>query len=98
MLASFCSQLHAQQSEKSSRKLVNQVEPTYPPDLKRALIGGVVRLDIVVNARGNVELTQIAGGNPILAEAAVKAIKQWKYAPAASSTNIRVIFHFDPAR
>jgi TonB family protein len=98
MLASLSSQPHAQQSDKSSRKLVSQVEPTYPPDLKRALIGGVVRLDIVVNARGNVELIQIAGGNPILAEAGVRAIKQWKYAPAASSTNIRVNLHFDPAR
>jgi outer membrane biosynthesis protein TonB len=38
---------------------------------------------------------EIAGGNPILADSAVKAVKQWKYVPAASSTNIRVNLRFD---
>jgi TonB family protein len=84
------------QSAKSARKVISQVDPAYPPDLKRALIGGVVRLDVVVNAHGVVDYVQVAGGNPILADAAVKAVKQWKYAPAAATTNIRVNVHFDP--
>jgi TonB family protein len=90
----------AQKAEKtpSTRKLVSQVEAEYPPDLKRALIGGVVRLDVVVSARGNVDYVQVAGGNPILAESAAKAVKQWKYAPSAATTNIRVNVHFDPTR
>jgi len=83
-------------SDKAGRKLLTQVNPDYPSDLKRAAIGGVVRLDIVVTARGNVDYIQVAGGNPILAESASKAVKQWKYAPASASTNIRVNIHFDP--
>jgi TonB family protein len=89
---------HAQTAENnlSTRKLIAQVDAEYPPDLKRAYIGGVVRLDIVVNSHGSVDSVHIAGGNPILAECAVKAVKHWKYSPAASATNIRVNLHFDP--
>jgi TonB family protein len=89
---------HAQKAEDSlsPRKLIAQVDADYPPDLKRAYIGGIVRLDIVVNAHGSVDSVRIAGGNPILAECAVKAVKHWKYSPAASATNIRVNLHFDP--
>src|SRR5262245_48527692 len=79
------------------RKLIAHVQPEYPPDLKRAAIGGVVRLDIVVTPRGAVDFVQVAGGNPVLAEAACRAVKQWKYAPSSSSTNIRVNLRFDPA-
>jgi len=80
------------------RKIVTQVAPIYPPDLKRASIGGTVRLDIVVSAKGHVDYVQVAGGNPILVEAATQAVKQWKYAPAATSTNIRVNLRFDPSQ
>jgi outer membrane biosynthesis protein TonB len=45
-----------------------------------------------------VDYVQIAGGNPILAESAARAVKQWKYAPASSTTNIRVNLNFDPTR
>ena len=85
-------------SDKPQRKLVSQVEPQYPPDLKRAAIGGVVRLDIVVAAGGKVDNIVVAGGNPILAESAARAVKQWKYAPAGASTTIRVNVRFDPHR
>ena len=92
--------LNAQKADKPviARKLLTQVEPEYPPDLKRAAIGGVVRLDIIVNSKGAVDFVQVAGGNPILAEAATRAVKRWKYVPASSSTNIRVNFRFDPAQ
>jgi TonB family protein len=89
---------YAQKAENnlSSRKLIAQVDADYPLDLKRAYIGGVVRLDIVVNPHGSVDSVHIAGGNPILAECAAKAVKHWRYTPAASSSNIRVNLHFDP--
>jgi TonB family protein len=92
--------LNAQKADKPvvARKVITQVAPEYPPDLKRAAIGGVVRLDIIVNPHGAVDFVQVAGGNPILAEAAARAVKRWKYVAASSSTNIRVNFRFDPAQ
>jgi len=90
--------LHAQKLEKADRKLIRRVTPDYPWDLKRAYIGGMVRLDIVVSPGGSVDTISVVGGNPILAECAVKAVKKWKYTPADSETNVRVNVAFDPHR
>jgi TonB family protein len=98
-LAGITPTLIAQEADKPAnpRKLVTEVPPLYPPVLKRAAIGGIVRLDIIVNPGGAVDFVQVAGGNPILVEAATRAVKKWKYVPASSGTNIRVSFRFDPS-
>jgi TonB family protein len=91
--------LHAQsndQAENNARKIVYRVEPEYPPELKRFGIGGYVRVDATVSPSGAVEAATVIGGNPILAEAAVKALKKWKYAPMDSRTKARLTFHFSP--
>jgi len=88
----------AQSSEKTTRKLLTKVEPGYPPDLKRARIGGIVRMDVVVSPRGSVENVSVIGGNPILVDTAVKAVKKWKYATADYETVIRVNVNFDPSK
>jgi TonB family protein len=90
--------LHAQKSEKVERKLIRQVTPDYPWDLKRASIGGMVRLNVVVSPAGSVNSVLVVGGNPILAECAIKAVKKWKYTPADTETNVRVNVAFDPHR
>src|ERR1700742_2555388 len=74
----------------SDRKVVTRVEPDYPETLKRLYVGGVVRVEAVVNAQGKVESVQLLGGNPILGQSAMKAIKQWKYSPAPSREKIVV--------
>jgi len=87
--------LHAQ-TDNHERKLVYRVEPDYPADLKRIGVGGYVRVDATISSTGTVEGATITGGNPILAEAAVKAIRKWKYEPLGSRTKVKVIFHFSP--
>jgi TonB family protein len=86
----------ARPAAKSARKVVVTVKPEYPLTLKRAGIGGTVRLHAVVLPNGNVSKVEIIGGNPILAESAAKAVMQWKYAPAAWQTNAEVQFDFHP--
>ena len=88
----------AQTSEKPSRKIVYKVEPGYPVDLKRAHIGGMVRMDVVVSPRGSVENVSVLGGNPILVDTAVRAVKRWKYAAADYETIVRVNVSFDPSK
>jgi TonB family protein len=78
------------------RKIVYRVEPDYPPDLKHAGIGGYVRLEATISSNGSVESTNVTGGNPILAEAAVTAIKKWKYEPVGYQTKAKLVFHFAP--
>ena len=82
--------------QSTDRKLVSRVEPDYPETLRRLYIGGVVRVEVVVSPAGAVESTQLTGGNPILGQAAMKAIKQWKYAPGPSKSRFTVKFEFDP--
>src|SRR5216110_793507 len=80
----------------SERKVVTRVEPEYPETLKRLYIGGVVRVEVVVGANGAVQTAELVGGNPILGQSAMKAIKQWKYASGAAKEKLIVQLEFDP--
>jgi TonB family protein len=77
------------------RILITRVEPDYPETLKRLNIGGTVRLRLSISTKGNVEHVELLGGNPILAESAVLAVRKWVYAPARSRTIAEVSITFD---
>jgi len=94
----FAVRAQAQQDSKSERKLVTRVEPDYPPVLRMRQIGGTVKLEVTITPGGNVESTKVLGGNPILAESAVAAVKKWKYAPAEAATTTTVSLEFNPYR
>jgi TonB family protein len=87
--------LRAQSVENSGRKVIRTQKPDYPPILKNSRIGGTVRLSANVLANGTVANVQVLGGNPILAESAVKAVMKWKYAPGASASNEIITFDFN---
>ena len=101
MLAVFClapglvPMLRAQSVEHSSRKVIRSQKPDYPAILKNSRIGGTVRLNASVLANGTVANVQVLGGNPILAESAVKAVMKWKYASGATASNEIVTFDFN---
>jgi TonB family protein len=61
--------------------LVNMVRPEYPADAKDQNIQGVVLLKVIIDKEGNVDNTQLISGHPLLAPAAIEAVKQWKYKP-----------------
>lgn len=84
------------QESASERKVIARVEPAYPPTLERLYIGGVVRLQVDVAANGTVESVQLIGGNPILGQAAIAAVKQWRYSPAKVKTKTVERLEFDP--
>jgi TonB family protein len=90
----------AQVQEQSTRerKLITRVEPEYPDTLKRLYIGGVVRVEVEVEPNGVVKSTKLLGGSPILGQSSMKAIKQWRYAPAGSEETLTVKLEFDPHR
>jgi len=82
----------------AERKVITRVEPDYPETLKRLYVGGVVRVEVVVTPNGAVESAKLLGGNPILGQSAMKAVKQWRYAPASSKEIVAVKLEFDPHR
>jgi len=98
LIPAFAPALHAQKDAKNDRKLLARVEPVYPPTLKMRQIGGTVRLEVTISPAGKVEDVAVLGGNPILAQAAVTAVKKWKYAPADSRTTAEVKIDFNPYR
>jgi TonB family protein len=81
-------------SNGAERKLITRVEPDYPDTLMRLNIGGTVRLRISISAKGIVEHVELLGGNPILAESAIAAVKKWVYAAGKGQTVSEVSLSF----
>ena len=79
----------------NDRKILKKVEALYPSILKKRGIGGTVRLKVVIHADGTVKDVEVLGGNPTLADAAEKAVRQWRFAPGGEST-VTVTVNFDP--
>ena len=65
----------------TSGLLVHRVAPTYPPLARQARIQGTVILQAQISKDGNIENLQLISGHPMLAPAAIEAVKQWKYKP-----------------
>jgi TonB family protein len=78
------------------RILLAHTEPQYPEILRKLHIGGTVRVRVTISAKGNVETAELAGGNPILGESAIAAVKQWVYEAGSSRTTTEVSIPFDP--
>ncbi len=64
-----------------SQQIVTKVAPVYPPLARQARIQGQVVLKVQISKSGDVENLQLVSGHPILAPAAIEAVKQWKYKP-----------------
>lgn len=78
------------------RKLIAHIEPIYPEELQKRLIGGTVRLKVTISSSGDVQEVSLIGGNPILGAAAMAAVQRWKYAVATSPTVTQISIQFNP--
>jgi protein TonB len=65
----------------SSGLLIRKVSPTYPPLARQARIQGTVILQAQISKDGSIQNLQLISGHPMLAPAAIEAVKQWKYKP-----------------
>ncbi len=65
----------------SSGLLIRKVNPAYPPLARQARIQGTVILQAQISKDGSIENLQLISGHPMLAPAAIEAVKQWKYKP-----------------
>jgi TonB family protein len=68
-------------------KLLSSVPPSYPTLAKNQHIAGDVRVDALIDASGRVTTMKIVSGPPLLHQAAMDALRQWKYQPATLNGN-----------
>jgi len=61
--------------------LIRKVPPAYPPLARQARIQGTVILQAQISKTGDIENLTLISGHPMLAPAAIEAVKQWKYKP-----------------
>jgi periplasmic protein TonB len=61
--------------------LLHRVEPEYPAIAKQAGIQGTVVIRAFISREGTIERTQLLSGHPLLAHAALDAVRRWRYRP-----------------
>jgi len=81
-----------------TRKVKTRVSPTYPDLARRLSIRGTVKMIVVVSPNGNLKDARVVGGNPILVNAALDAVRKWKFEPGQDETIGTVEFNFQPNR
>jgi TonB family protein len=91
------------EGEVQAKRIISQKMPAYPPEAQKAHIEGKVLIHAVIGKDGLVRQAEVIQGVCGLAEAALTAVKEWRYAPtlledgdlAEVDTTIPVTFTLD---
>lgn len=62
-------------------RAISQPSPIYPPLARQARIQGRVQLEAIISKIGAIESLRVVSGHPLLVQAALDAVKQWRYRP-----------------
>jgi periplasmic protein TonB len=80
-------------------RIINRVQPSYPPLARQTRISGTVRLHAIIGKDGTIQQLEVMSGHPLLQQAALDAVRQWRYQPTLLNgepvevdTTIDVIF------
>jgi len=75
-----------------ARSLIKRNEPIYPIKARERKIRGTVELQILISETGTVEEIKILSGEPVLAGAAIAAIRQSEYKPmSVQGRRVRIV-------
>jgi len=64
-----------------SARLIHRPRPDYPLLAKLAHVQGTVRLEAIIGTDGRIQNLKVIGGHPLLVNAALQAVAQWRYQP-----------------
>jgi TonB family protein len=70
----------------SKRKATAKVQPKYPALARQLKLSGKVKVEAIVTPEGRVKNTRTIGGSPVLVNAALDAIRMWRYEAAPKET------------
>ena len=62
-------------------KIISMPHPAYPPLARQTRISGTVRLHAIIGKDGTVQSLTLESGHPLLVQAALDAVRQWRYKP-----------------
>ncbi len=62
-------------------RIIHKVQPAYPAEAKKDKLEGIVLIDVRIGKDGKVADARVKSGHPTLAEAALAAVRQWRYEP-----------------
>ena len=65
----------------AAANLISRVNPEYPAAARAARVQGVVLLQATINKEGKVVDLRVVSGHPMLNDAAIEAVRQWRYRP-----------------
>jgi TonB family protein len=82
-------------SDEAKRKVRSKVVPEYPALAKQMNVTGKVKIEATIAADGHVISTRVVGGSPLLVNAALDALKKWRFEPAAHDTTEVIEFEFN---
>lgn len=93
----FLHPVHSHTQEAASvRRLVTRTAPAYPALARGMALEGTVKVEALVAPDGSVKTVEIRGGHPVLAQAAVNAVRRWKWEPSARESHELVEVKFSP--
>ena len=82
-------------SDEGKRKVKTKVAPAYPELARRMNVAGRVKIEVIITPEGRVKSTRALGGHPLLVQASIEAVKEWKFVPALEETTQVVEFDFN---
>ena len=86
---------HPASAQAVLRKLKYRVDPVYPELAKRNNISGSARVELLITADGRVKDVKVLGGSPVLVNAVLEAVRQWKYESAPEESSAVIKFDFN---
>ena len=76
------------------RKLIARQEPEYPQIARQMNLHGTVKVKVWISPQGTVRRSEYVGGHPLLAQATIDTLKDWKYEPAPHETTTVIEVRF----
>jgi protein TonB len=75
-------------------QLVRKIQPNYPPLARQTRTQGDVVINCMIDSQGNVTQMKLVSGPPLLVQAAMQAVGEWKYRPTLlNGTPVSVEMH-----
>lgn len=82
-------------TDSAKRKVRSRVIPEYPPLAKKMGLVGKVKIAATISVEGRVTETKVMGGNPVLADSAIDALKKWRFEPGQKESTEIIEFQFN---